>query len=497
MKVIMVMFDTLNRRHMPPYGCDWIHAPNFKRLAEHTVTFDRSYVCSMPCMPARRDLHTGRPNFLHRGWGPLEPFDDSVPQILREHGVHTHLATDHYHYFEDGGATYHNRYSTWDFSRGQEGDAWMGTVGGVGEPRALGRNAGRDTMTAQDRVNRTFMRSEEQQPQAGTFRNGLDFIRRNHEADNWFLQIETFDPHEPFFTQAKYKGLYREHYAAWRKGILDWPGYGPVTEPRDEIEHLQYEYAALVSMCDAYLGEVLDTMDRLEMWDDTMLVVWTDHGFLLGEHGCWAKCWMPYYEEIAHTPFWVWDPRGGKRGERRQALVQPSIDLGPTLLDVFGLAPTEHMLGHILKDTIDSDADVREAAMFGQFGAQVNVTDGRYVYMRAPVDGENQPLNEYTVMPTRMRAMFDMEELAGCTELAEPFTFTKGCRTMRVPNRLPAAGADDAKFKTALYDLESDPQQEAPIRDVAAERRMKELLVRLMKACDAPREQYERLGLEP
>ena len=82
MKSIMIMFDTLNRRMLPPYSNDWVHAPNFQRLADHTAVFDRCYVGSMPCMPARRELHTGRYNFLHRGWTPLEPFDDSMPEIL-------------------------------------------------------------------------------------------------------------------------------------------------------------------------------------------------------------------------------------------------------------------------------------------------------------------------------------------------------------------------------------------------------------------------------
>ncbi|MBN1874690.1 MAG: sulfatase-like hydrolase/transferase, partial [Anaerolineae bacterium] len=102
-KAIMVMFDSLNRRMLPPYGCDWVHAPNFQRLAERAVTFTNSYVGSMPCMPARRELHTGRYNFLHRSWGPLEPFDDSAPEILKHNGVYTHLVSDHYHYWEEGG----------------------------------------------------------------------------------------------------------------------------------------------------------------------------------------------------------------------------------------------------------------------------------------------------------------------------------------------------------------------------------------------------------
>ena len=70
-------------------------------------------------MPARRDLLTGRLTFLHRSWGPLEPFDNAFPELLKAKGVHSHLVTDHYHYFEYGGATYHNRYSTFEFFRGQ------------------------------------------------------------------------------------------------------------------------------------------------------------------------------------------------------------------------------------------------------------------------------------------------------------------------------------------------------------------------------------------
>jgi arylsulfatase A-like enzyme len=493
----MVMFDSLNRHYLPNYGCDWTHAPNFRRLGERTVTFDRSYVCSMPCMPARRDLHTGRPNFLHRSWGPLEPFDDSVPEMLRAAGVHTHLATDHYHYFEDGGATYHGRYSTWEFFRGQEGDAWQGQVAPPARPPSVGRNAADDVMTRNDWVNRSFMPREELQPQPQTFAAGLDFIHRNASQDNWFLQLETFDPHEPFFTQRKYKDLYAAHYDKYRKAggkHFDWPMYRFVTETPEEIEHLRFEYAALLSMCDAYMGEVLDAFDRLDLWKDTMLIVWTDHGFLLGEKECCAKMWMPFYEEVAHTPFFMWDPRSGRKNERRQALVQPSIDLGPTLLEYFGVERTKDMLGRPLGETVASDKPVREAGIFGLHGAQVNVTDGRYVYMRAPAREDGQPLFNYTHMPTHMRQRFGPEGLRDVT-LAEPFGFTKGCRTMKIAARPGRAGVHPDRFKHLLYDLQTDPKQERPVEDAAVERRMTEHLVRLMRECDAPPEQYERLGV--
>ena len=106
MKAIMVMYDSLNRHMLSPYGCDWTQTPNFKRLADRCVTFDKCYVGSLPCMPARREIHTGRYNFLHRSWGPMEPYDDSMPEILKKNGIYSHLISDHYHYWEDGAVSY-------------------------------------------------------------------------------------------------------------------------------------------------------------------------------------------------------------------------------------------------------------------------------------------------------------------------------------------------------------------------------------------------------
>lgn len=197
MKAIMVMFDSLNRRMLSTYGCDWAHTPNFSRLQEHTVVFDNCFVGSMPCMPARRDLHTGRYNFLHRAWGPLEPFDDSLPQILKEHGVYTHLVSDHYHYWEDGGSTYHSRYSSWEMVRGQEGDPWKGCVGDPGIPEnRIGRNI---FYTPHYYVNKRYLVKGKPCAEQ-TFDLGLEFLEDNKDKDNWFLHLEAFDPHEPFFS---------------------------------------------------------------------------------------------------------------------------------------------------------------------------------------------------------------------------------------------------------------------------------------------------------
>ena len=133
MRAITVMYDSLNRKYLPNYGDNLSIMPNFRRLAKKTVTFDNFYVGSLPCIPARRELHTGRYNFLHRCWGPLEPFDDSIASILGKNGIYTHCVTDHAHYWQEGGSTYHTKFASCEMIRGQEGDFWKGETEGFKE----------------------------------------------------------------------------------------------------------------------------------------------------------------------------------------------------------------------------------------------------------------------------------------------------------------------------------------------------------------------------
>ena len=271
MRVIMVMFDTLTRKLLPNYGNDWVQAPNFQRLAEHCTRFDRFYGGSMPCMPARRELHTGKYNFLRRGWGPLEPFDRSVMEVLKQNGIYTHLVTDHSHYWEDGGATYHNRYNSWEGFRGQENDCFVPSdiLPEMPAPYcALGKTG---KSLQQHYRNRTRQATRETMPSVQTFQAGLDFLAEHAERDNWFLQIEAFDPHEPFYVPEEY----RKRYGLPAEETLFWPKYGqlPAGDYKEALENGAKEYAALLSLCDENLGRVLDFMDAHEMWKDTALIV--------------------------------------------------------------------------------------------------------------------------------------------------------------------------------------------------------------------------------
>ncbi|WP_157701170.1 sulfatase-like hydrolase/transferase, partial [Salmonella enterica] len=128
--------------------------------------------------------------------------------------------------------------------------------------------------------------------------------------------------HEPFFVPEKYLAQY-----GCKPGDFDgWVPYYCGAPGGEDDEKVRKFYQALITMCDVYLGQVMDKLKALNLWDDTLFIVCTDHGFLLGEHQWWGKNIMPVYNEIANTPFFIRDPRSQTQGVRRQALAQ-TIDI--------------------------------------------------------------------------------------------------------------------------------------------------------------------------
>ena len=509
MRVVFVLFDSLNRLALGLYG-GAIGTPNFDRFARKAVTFDTHYVGSLPCMPARRDLHTGRLNFMHRSWGPLEPFDNSMPEILSENGVYTHLVSDHLHYFEDGGATYHTRYRSFEFIRGQEYDPWKAMVEPpVARLKEIYANrhynldaaddpAARSWARLQHAINREFMQDEADFPGPQCFKAAFEFLDRNRRADNWFLQVECFDPHEPFHAPGRFK---RQYQTGYNGGVLDWPQYEKVAESPQEIAEIRANYAALVAMCDDYFGKLLDYFDAYDLWRDTALVLTTDHGFLLSEHDWWGKNRMPYYEEISHIPLLIHHPGcKDQRGARRSMLTQ-TIDLMPTMLDIFGIEPPPEVRGRSLLPCLaDGTRGLREVGIFGMFGGPIGATDGRFAYYLFPEDLYAPGLYEYTLMPTHLKWRFTPEELRTAA-LAAPFDFTKGAPVLRydaLPNAMRPPMNDFRGFAdigTVLFDLAQDPQQDRPMRDERTEARLKDGIRAELEAHDAPAEFLARHAL--
>lgn len=503
MRTIFILFDSLNRSALGAYGGS-IRTPNFDRLAEKCAVFDRHFIGSMPCMPARREMHTGRVNFLHRSWGPLEPFDDSYVMSLRSSGVYTHLTSDHNHYFEDGGATYHNRFTTYDFIRGQESDAWVAMVKPPVErfrekyhPAQFG-SPERSHHRIQGMINETTFRSNEDYPISKCFDAALDFLDRNGGEDGWFLQLECFDPHEPFAAPQEFRDEFPTDYEG---PLYTWPQYRKSEETPDEIAEIRANYGALVAFCDRQLGRLLDHLDANDMWDDTAIVLTTDHGFMLGEHDWWGKNRMPFFNEIANIPLMIHHPGNPESWGTRCGALTATADIGPTLCDLFGVEPGADTLGRSVLPLLDGSANaIRDLAIFGIFGGGLNATDGRHTYFLYPEDMEAVQLFEYTLMPMHTTSLFEPRELAAA-ELYRGFDFTKGAPVLRVPalkdaKRPPMQGGGFDETRTCLYNLETDYAQEHPFRDEEIEADLRAAIRRELVAIDVPAEIFRRFELD-
>jgi arylsulfatase A-like enzyme len=186
-------------------------------------------------------------------------------------------------------------------------------------------------------------------------------------------------------------------------------------------------------------------------------------------------------------------------GTRRRALTQ-TIDLMPTILEMFGAPIPPEVRGRSLLPVLERDRPVREAAVYGQFGGATNVTDGRYTYFRYP-EGTQPEMYHYTLMPTHMRTFFEAVELQGA-RLAPPFDWTKGEPVLQVPVVEHAAANMVRRYplldaRTVLYDVQADPAQQDAVADKAQEARLLELMRAAMREHDAPLEAYVRLGLSP
>ena len=518
MKTVFVLFDSLNRLALGAYGGTTISTPNFDRFSKKAVTFDKHYVGSLPCMPARRDMHTGRLNFMHRHWGPLEPFDESFARILSDNGIYSHLISDHLHYFEEGGWGYANAFDSFDYIKGQEYDALKVLVAPPIErykekfderhysleklPNGPTLTRGNSDKMAWKKsraaISRDFLTEEADFPTAKCFSAAFEFLDLNSEADDWFLQLECFDPHEPFVAPERFKKAYEQGYNG---KILDWPMYENTSNSPEETAEIRGNYAALVAMCDEYFGKLLDYFDANNLWKDTTLVLTTDHGFLLSEHEWWGKNRMPYYEEISHIPLMIWHPDHADQGDtRRESLTQTS-DLMPTFLDIYGCSIPRSVTGTSLFPILGQDIPVHKTVLLGMFAGPVCVTDGQYTYFLYPDDLSGKNLNIYTLMPTHMRSHFDISELQ-TSEMTKPFDFTKGVPVLKIRldpknNQIGADGHSLGDCNTALYDLTSDPNQQNPLNAPDIVNTLVRRISHHFAQHDAPNELYAHFGLNP
>jgi arylsulfatase A-like enzyme len=480
------------------YGGAEFATPNLDRFADRAVRFDRHYSGSLPCMPARHDILCGSLDFLWRPWGSIELWERPITDHLQAAGVVTMLVSDHPHLFETGGENYHTDFTAWDYQRGHESDPWKTRP----DPSWVGAPSfGRGRMPYDD--SRGWFRDEPDFPGPRTLAAAARWLE--HDAphhDRFLLFVDEFDPHEPFDTPEPYASMYDE---GWEGAHLIWPPYtrGAIAKgvmSEREGHQVRASYGGKLTMIDAWLGRVIDALDRTNRWADTAVIVCTDHGHFLGEKDIWGKPAVPVYEPMGHIPLLIAWP-GVARG-RCDALTA-SVDLFATLVDLFGVTSVEHRThGRSLVPLLRGDTrSVREHALSGVWGREVQlIADDGSKYVRAP-EGDNAPLsmwsNRWSTMP-----------IHGHPDLRLPLpddrAFLDRMPGSTVPViRQPFATGDFLPYwaysqfdGNHLFDLGDDPDEEADLAGSRAEEQAAERMRTALAEVDAPDDQLVRLGLD-
>jgi arylsulfatase A-like enzyme len=437
-------------------------------------------------MPARHDILCGALDFLWRPWGSIEIWECAITRVLRRAGVATRLVTDHPHLFETGGENYHCDFTAWDYLRGHESDPWRTRP----DPCWAGAPA----------FGRGWFRAEEDFPGPRTMAAAarwLDEEARHHER--FLLFVDEFDPHEPFDTPDPWASRYDPE---WRGPHLIWPPYGRDLVARGALDERQARqirasYGAKLSLIDHWLGRVFEALERNDLGRETAVFVCTDHGHYLGENGVWGKPPVPIRRPLGHIPLLVAWP--GVAARSVPALTT-SVDLFATLCDIFGVSVEHRTHGRSLVPLVRGQATrVRDWALLGVWGREVQLVDERHSYGRAPV-GANEPLslwsNRWSTMPIVRRpdlrlplpderASLDRMPRSRVPVIRQPF---------RAGDLLPHWAATEFSGKHPS-DHAEDPDERRDLVRTAREREPEDKLRGALRAVEAPADQLARLGL--
>ena len=362
MNVIWIMTDTLRRDHIGAYGNKSIHTPSLDLLASRSVRFDRHYAAGFPTMPSRADLFTGRWTISFMKWEPLAGEVETLAQLLSRQGFRTAACVDTPFYLRYG-MNYDRGFQTFFTVQGQEGSATRYQQERGHESRDI----------------RAWWRLEADRNAPQTITKAMDWLERHYKED-FFLYIDTWDPHEPWDAPP----YYTERY---------WPGYdGEIISPiyghrksvpgftEERVRKAHATYCGEVTMVDTWVGYLLRKVENMGLAGNTAIIFTSDHGFYFGEHGDlfgkmtfankpdgtiynWTDLnaswtYSPLYEELVTAPLLVQMP--GIEAGSYDGLTS-AIDLAPTVLEILGQETPAWMEGRsLLTGMRDRSAPGRE-----------------------------------------------------------------------------------------------------------------------------------------
>jgi len=386
--VLFLPVDDL-RPQLGCYGHRFMRSPNIDRLADTGVLFRRTY-CQVPvCGASRASLMTGVRPSRHRFIDYYAKVDEdlpgavTLPQLFRENGYHTVSNGKVYHHWNDDLDGWSER-------------PWRPT----GEWKGRGYILPENIKTAMDMGGRgpAFESADvpdNAYPDGTIADKAIDDLRRLSRMDGpFFLAAGFMKPHLPFNAPRRYWEMYDPDHidladnpfrprGAPDAAMHNWvelrrymgiPQEGRL--PDDLAGTLVHGYYACVSYVDAQIGRVLDELERLGLDDNTVVVLWGDHGWQLGEHGLWCK--HSNFEEALHSPLIVRAP--GMRGGVSTNALTEFVDIYPSLCGLCGLQTPVHLQGTSFAPLMENPDRPWKTAAFSRYFDGDSIRTDRYRY---------------------------------------------------------------------------------------------------------------------
>jgi iduronate 2-sulfatase len=368
LNVLFIAVDDL-RPELGCYGHPVVKSPNIDKLAKRGTVFLRAYCQQAVCNPSRASLMTGlRPDTLKVYDLPTH-FRDRMPnavtiaQWFRQHGYFTERIGKIFH----TGHGNRDDNLSWSRSKNYPSAPRYGPEGQMLLQR-LTKEAKDKGLDLKERKNQprglpweVADVADDALADGKVADNAVQMIREANKKDQpFFLAVGFVNPHLPFVAPKKYWDMYSPEqikladnpnppkdapgYAVHDSGELrayhGIPAKGPLS--KEQAAKMVHGYWAAVSYIDAQVGKLLDELDRLGIRDNTVVIIWGDHGWQLGEHGMWCK--HTNYETSAHAPLIISVPGQKAPGQKTDALVE-FVDIFPSLVDVCRLPAAKKLDG--------------------------------------------------------------------------------------------------------------------------------------------------------
>jgi arylsulfatase A-like enzyme len=402
LNIILVVFDSLRKDcigclDQPPWGK--VNTPHIDQFATESLVMTRAYPESLPTLPTRRALYTGRRVYPFElgdfrlkgdfvgapGWGPIPEDQPTLAELLSANGYRTGLISDVYHMFKPS-KNYWRGFHQWMFLRGQETDPYRS--GPVPTDEEVERVLPRDQWTErrlwfvrQCMMNMHDRTVEEDYFNARVMIESTRWLQQNRDADKFFLTVESFDPHEPWFVPEHYRRMYDDGDGP--EQVIS--GYADTSSMTPELlKRTHANYSGLVTMCDRWFGHLLGSLRSLGMLDNTVIILTTDHGHSIGDSNYIGKRGYPSRPEVFDVPLMVRHPEKIGAGKRSDALVQHT-DMSAQILDFAGVQPPDLFDGVPFWSAALEGKPVRDHVTVG-WGSAMTVIDPRF-WLNSKIDG--------------------------------------------------------------------------------------------------------------